>query len=69
MKIAVGSDERTTLTQAVLERLHEGGHQITRYGPLTKTEEPWSKITGVWAKLWRKLKRKRGFSSARQARV
>jgi ribose 5-phosphate isomerase B len=44
MKIAVGSDELTTLTQAVLEWLHEGGHQITLYGPLAETEEPWSKI-------------------------
>lgn len=44
MRIAVGSDERTTLTQAVLEWLREGGHQTTLYGPLANTEEPWSMI-------------------------
>jgi ribose 5-phosphate isomerase B len=46
MKIAVGSDERTTLTQSVLEWLRSNGHQTTLYGPLAKTEEPWSKIAG-----------------------
>lgn len=44
MKIAVGSDECTTLTQAVLEWLQEGGHHTTLFGPLANTKEPWSII-------------------------
>lgn len=44
MKIAVGSDERTLLTQAVIEWLEEDGYHITLYGQLAEIEAPWSKI-------------------------
>ena len=34
MKIAVGSDERTNLTDFVVEELKNQGHELALYGPL-----------------------------------
>ena len=34
MKIAVGSDERTLLTDALVDDLRERGHEVLLYGPL-----------------------------------
>ncbi len=41
MKIAVGSDERTNLTDAVVARLKEMGHQVQLYGALAGEDTPW----------------------------
>ena len=38
MKIAVGSDERTHLTDAVLEELKQRGHEILPFGPLADND-------------------------------
>jgi len=39
MRIAVGSDERTSLTDTVIEELRRRGHQVELYGALTGTPE------------------------------
>jgi ribose 5-phosphate isomerase B len=44
MKIAVGSDERATLTDAVLEHLREKGHDLTLVGPLNDQPASWSQV-------------------------
>jgi methylmalonyl-CoA mutase len=41
MKIAVGSDERTNLTDAVVARLQEMGHQVQLHGALAGEDIPW----------------------------
>jgi len=41
MKLAVGSDERTTLTDAVVEKLHEQGHETVLFGPLANQSTSW----------------------------
>ncbi|MEE9202656.1 MAG: RpiB/LacA/LacB family sugar-phosphate isomerase [Dehalococcoidia bacterium] len=41
MKIAVGSDERTDLTGAVVARLQEMGHQVQLCGALAGENAPW----------------------------
>ena len=41
MKIAVGSDERNSVTDAVLEELNKRGHQVTLHGPLREKVEHW----------------------------
>jgi len=41
MKLAVASDERTHLTDVVIEILHERGHQLTLFGPLKAEELLW----------------------------
>jgi ribose 5-phosphate isomerase B len=41
MKIAVGSDERTNLTDAVVARLKEMGHQVQLHGALAGEDTPW----------------------------
>ncbi|HEY71174.1 MAG TPA: RpiB/LacA/LacB family sugar-phosphate isomerase [Anaerolineae bacterium] len=44
MKIAVGSDERTSLTDAVLEYLNEEGHDLTLVGPLNDQSASWPQV-------------------------
>ena len=44
MKIAVGSDERTHLTDSVIELLRKGGHEITLYGPLIEPNVLWPEV-------------------------
>ena len=39
MRVAVGSDERTVLTDAVVEELHRRGHQVIPYGALAPGQE------------------------------
>ena len=39
MKIAVGSDEKTVLTEALVEDLRSRGHDLLLFGPLA-TEDP-----------------------------
>ena len=41
MKIAVGSDEKTPLTDAVVRNLRERGHALTLFGPLQYAEQYW----------------------------
>jgi ribose 5-phosphate isomerase B len=41
MKIAVGSDERTHLADAVVGMLIEMGHEVILFGPLAGVEMPW----------------------------
>jgi len=38
MRIAVGSDERTHLTDAVIEELKKRGHDLILFGPLTEND-------------------------------
>ncbi len=39
MKIAVGSDERTQLTTAVIEDLKKRGHTLVLFGPISEAED------------------------------
>jgi ribose 5-phosphate isomerase B len=41
MKIAIGSDERTHLTDTVIEAVKDRGHDVTLFGPLAGREEYW----------------------------
>ncbi len=38
MKIAIGSDERTHLTDAVVEDLKQRGHELVLFGPLAEND-------------------------------
>ena len=44
MKIAVGSDERTHLTEAVVEDLRKRGHEVELFGPLQGRPELWPQV-------------------------
>lgn len=44
MKLAVGSDERTPLTDAVVADLRERGHDVTLHGPLTDETMLWPAV-------------------------
>jgi ribose 5-phosphate isomerase B len=44
MKIAIGSDERTHLTDTVIEAVKERGHDVTLFGPLASREEYWPAV-------------------------
>jgi ribose 5-phosphate isomerase B len=44
MRIAVGSDERTTLTDAVAEDLERRGHEVVLLGPLSGSELGWAEV-------------------------
>lgn len=44
MKIAIGSDERTHLTDAVVDNLRERGHEVVLFGPLRDEEEYWPQV-------------------------
>ncbi|MGE0025510.1 MAG: RpiB/LacA/LacB family sugar-phosphate isomerase [Thermoleophilia bacterium] len=41
MRIALGSDERTALTDELDETLRAAGHQVTLFGPLAGGREEW----------------------------
>ncbi len=41
MKLAVGSDERTHTTDAVIDELNKRGHQVELFGPLRGGNESW----------------------------
>jgi len=51
MKIAIGSDEKTHLTDVVIERVKEMGHQVDLYGPLVGTERYWPAVAQEVAEL------------------
>jgi len=42
MKIAVASDEKTQLTDFVVEQLQQRGHDVVLYGPLAGDNLPWT---------------------------
>jgi ribose 5-phosphate isomerase B len=42
VKIAVASDEKTFLTDFVIEDLKRRGHQVQTYGPLANDDLPWT---------------------------
>ena len=44
MKIAIGSDERTHLTDVVIDEVKERGHQVTLFGPLIGTDAYWPAV-------------------------
>lgn len=44
MKVAIGSDERTQLTDRVVEEVKQRGHEVTLFGPLTGKEEYWPEV-------------------------
>lgn len=44
MKIAVGSDMKTHLTEVVVEELRKRGHEVGLFGALVTTPAPWSKV-------------------------
>jgi ribose 5-phosphate isomerase B len=44
MKIAVGSDEKTALTDAVIQNLRERGHELALFGPLQYAEQYWPQV-------------------------
>ncbi|GMQ79562.1 MAG: RpiB/LacA/LacB family sugar-phosphate isomerase [Anaerolineae bacterium] len=44
MKIAIGSDERTHLTDTVIKEVKNCGHDVILYGPLIDKEEYWPRV-------------------------
>ena len=44
MKIAIGSDEKTHLTDVVVEQLNQRGHQLEAYGPLSDEPLTWPEV-------------------------
>ncbi len=44
MKLAVGSDEKTALTDFVVEELRRGGHQVEVFGPLRGEPLGWPDV-------------------------
>ncbi len=44
MKIAIGSDERTHLTDTVVEAVKERGHDVTLFGPLAGEGAYWPAV-------------------------
>lgn len=44
MKLAVGSDMKTHLTEVVVDELKKRGHDVDIYGALVKAPAPWPKV-------------------------
>ena len=44
MKIAVGSDERTHLTDYVVEELKNQGHELELHGPINEEDIQWTEV-------------------------
>jgi ribose 5-phosphate isomerase B len=44
MRVVVGSDEKTALTDAVTQELHERGHDVTLLGPLAGRTMGWASV-------------------------
>ena len=44
MKIAVGSDMKTHLTEVVVDDLKKRGHEVEAFGALIKTPALWSRV-------------------------
>ncbi|GJM15428.1 MAG: ribose 5-phosphate isomerase B [Thermodesulfobacteriota bacterium] len=50
MRLAVGSDERTHLTDFVIEELKNRGFELELYGPLNKEDIQWTDVAHKVAK-------------------
>jgi len=50
MKISVGSDERSHLTDFVVEDLQKRGHEIELFGPLVGEAQDWPDVSRTVAK-------------------
>ncbi len=44
MKLAIGSDEKSHLTQSVIEALKERGHDLLVFGPLDDDDQSWPQV-------------------------
>ena len=44
MKIAIGSDERTHLTDTIVELVQQRGHQVALFGPLADEPAYWPEV-------------------------
>ncbi|MFV9505568.1 MAG: RpiB/LacA/LacB family sugar-phosphate isomerase [Oscillochloridaceae bacterium umkhey_bin13] len=44
MRLAVGSDERNHVTDALIEELHRRGHQLILIGPLAGEHDTWPEV-------------------------
>jgi len=44
MKLAIGSDERTHTTDAVIDELKKRGHALELFGPLRDQNENWTQV-------------------------
>ncbi|MDX1615382.1 MAG: RpiB/LacA/LacB family sugar-phosphate isomerase [Candidatus Promineifilaceae bacterium] len=44
MRLAIGSDERTHLTDTVIAEVKQRGHEVTLYGPLADEEGYWPAV-------------------------
>lgn len=44
MKLAIGSDERTHLTDAVIEEVKRRGHEVVLFGPLAGKDHYWPEV-------------------------
>ncbi len=44
MRVVVGSDERTTFTDALVEELRREGHELILIGPLAGEAEAWPEV-------------------------
>ncbi len=51
MRLAIGSDERTNLTDAVIAEVTKRGHEILLFGPLVDGEEYWPAVARKAAKI------------------
>jgi ribose 5-phosphate isomerase B len=47
MRIAVGSDELTAVTDAVLDDLRRRGHELMLRGPLAGTDDDWPQVASA----------------------
>jgi len=45
VKIALGSDERTHLTDFLIEELQKRGHQVETFGPLADQAQDWPEVS------------------------
>ena len=50
MRIALGSDERTALTDELAEALREAGHEVELFGPLAGGDEEWVAASAATAR-------------------
>lgn len=44
MKLAIGSDEKTHVTDAVIESVRKRGHEVVVYGPLAGNDDLWPAV-------------------------
>ena len=49
MRLAIGSDERTLVTDSVVQLLREQGHDLRMVGPLSDQEAAWPEVAGAVA--------------------